>query len=201
MVNLSLGFSGQQWAQLKSQRYTAIALPPAGAIITWTISSNLALSLGMIGALSIVRFRTPVKNPFELVVFFCYLIFGISCGINPKYSIALAVIVAGGPAVILLLDRVFSLFGGTLGRVLASKSEFSTAPFQLVIQYRTLNIELPSTIDARDVVSLSTSPDAETGEQILDISIAYNSRDEALECMRSLEGDQLVFASLHALER
>ena len=36
-------------------------LPPVGYLITDVISSNIALSLGMVGALSIVRFRTPVK--------------------------------------------------------------------------------------------------------------------------------------------
>ena len=41
-----------------------------GYLITSIISSNIALSLGMVGALSIIRFRTPVKNPAELVYYF-----------------------------------------------------------------------------------------------------------------------------------
>ena len=41
------------------------------------ISNNIALSLGMVGALSIVRFRTPVKNPSELVVYFILITLGI----------------------------------------------------------------------------------------------------------------------------
>ena len=35
-------------------------------VITKVISNNIALSLGLVGALSIVRFRTPIKDPEEL---------------------------------------------------------------------------------------------------------------------------------------
>ena len=45
-------------------------LPVTGFVITSAISNNIALSLGMVGALSIVRFRTPIKNPLELVIYF-----------------------------------------------------------------------------------------------------------------------------------
>ncbi len=45
--------------------------------IILAISSNLILSLGMVGALSIVRFRTPVKDPMDLV----YLFWSIGAGI------------------------------------------------------------------------------------------------------------------------
>jgi hypothetical protein len=200
-VNLSLGMAGQQWARLKSQRYSALVLPPAGAIITWTISSNLALSLGMIGALSIVRFRTPVKNPFELVVFFCYLIFGISCGINPKFAIVLALIVGGGPYAVQSLDYILNLFGNRISGTLTSKSEFSSAPFQLVAQYRSNEIRLPENIDLRKVVSLSSQPATDEDDYLLDISVAFDNQEEALRCMKSLQNDKLVFASVHALDR
>jgi hypothetical protein len=43
----------------------------------------------MIGALSIVRFRTPVKNPFELVIFFALITIGISMSVNVKYGLLL----------------------------------------------------------------------------------------------------------------
>ena len=49
------------------------------------IAGNIALSLGMIGALSIVRFRNPVKSPFELTVFFGLITIGIAFAINYDY--------------------------------------------------------------------------------------------------------------------
>ena len=47
-------------------------------LIILIVKSSLALSLGLIGALSIVRFRTPIKEPEELI----YLIFSIAIGIG-----------------------------------------------------------------------------------------------------------------------
>ena len=49
--------------------------------------NNIALSLGMIGALSIVRFRNPVKSPFELVMFFALLTLGISISVDLKWGL------------------------------------------------------------------------------------------------------------------
>lgn len=44
------------------------------------ISSNILLSLGMIGALSIVRFRTAIKDPMDIVFTFWAIAIGVSCG-------------------------------------------------------------------------------------------------------------------------
>ena len=57
---------------------------PALAIITaaiiLTIQSNIVVSLGMVGALSIVRFRTAIKDPMDLVFLFWAISVGIMCG-------------------------------------------------------------------------------------------------------------------------
>jgi hypothetical protein len=68
-------------------------LPSITLIITILISGNLALSLGMIGALSIVRFRNPVKSPLELVLFFALITIGIGCAVNFKLSIILTLMI------------------------------------------------------------------------------------------------------------
>jgi hypothetical protein len=47
-------------------------------LVILVVKSSLALSLGLIGALSIVRFRTPIKEPEELV----YLFFAIAIGLG-----------------------------------------------------------------------------------------------------------------------
>lgn len=56
----------------------AVALITAGIILT--IQSSVVVSLGMVGALSIVRFRTAVKNPMDLVFLFWAIGVGIMCG-------------------------------------------------------------------------------------------------------------------------
>ena len=51
-------------------------------VISTIIKDDIALSLGMIGALSIVRFRNPVKSPFELVMFFALVTLGVTAGVS-----------------------------------------------------------------------------------------------------------------------
>ena len=51
------------------------------------IGNNIALSLGMVGALSIVRFRTAIKDPRDSVYIFWSIVVGICCGVS-EYTIA-----------------------------------------------------------------------------------------------------------------
>ena len=57
-----------------------IALTVITAAIILTIQSNIVVSLGMVGALSIVRFRTAIKDPMDLVFLFWSISVGIICG-------------------------------------------------------------------------------------------------------------------------
>lgn len=59
---------------------SAIAMITAAVIVT--IQSSVVVSLGMVGALSIVRFRTAVKDPLDLVFMFWALAVGIICGVG-----------------------------------------------------------------------------------------------------------------------
>ena len=66
----------------------ALALITAGVILT--IQSSIVISLGMVGALSIVRFRTAIKDPMDLVFLFWSISVGIICGAR-LYVIAVIV--------------------------------------------------------------------------------------------------------------
>lgn len=57
-----------------------IAVVTAGIILT--IQSSIVVSLGMVGALSIVRFRTAVKDPLDLMFLFWAIAIGIICGVG-----------------------------------------------------------------------------------------------------------------------
>lgn len=59
------------------------------SLIIVTISSNVALSLGMVGALSIIRYRTAVKNPLDLMFMFWAITTGIAVGAQ-YYFVGLA---------------------------------------------------------------------------------------------------------------
>ena len=60
------------------------------AVIIVTISTNITLSLGMVGALSIVRYRTAVKSPMDLMFLFWAITTGIAVGATYYYIAALA---------------------------------------------------------------------------------------------------------------
>jgi hypothetical protein len=82
LIRLTLQIFGQTWIQTKAHTSTILMLPIITYVITNVISGNIALSLGMVGALSIVRFRNPVRSPLELSVYFCSITMGISASVS-----------------------------------------------------------------------------------------------------------------------
>lgn len=79
-------FSGVLYS--KNFNITLVALSMITSLIIMAIGSNLILSLGMVGALSIVRFRTPIKDPVDLIFLFWALATGIITGAG-FYSLAI----------------------------------------------------------------------------------------------------------------
>jgi hypothetical protein len=105
LIYVTLIIIRQNWVNTVHYLMTFLLLPPITFIITNVISNNLALSLGMIGALSIVRFRNPVKNPLELVIFFGLITLGISLGVSSKFGFLLFVIIEG----VLIFSKIVEL--------------------------------------------------------------------------------------------
>ena len=91
-ISLSLILSGQNWAKSFSNVTTFCILPIIGLVITTVISGDIALSLGMVGALSIIRFRHPVKSPLELSIYFLLLTVGITISSNVAKAIVLTIL-------------------------------------------------------------------------------------------------------------
>ena len=89
-IRVLLEFFGQTWVRTKAHTATLLFLPIITYVITNVISGNIALSLGMVGALSIVRFRNPVRSPLELSVYFCSITMGIAAGVSIEWVLFLA---------------------------------------------------------------------------------------------------------------
>lgn len=64
----------------KNFNISLAALALITAIVILTVQANIVISLGMVGALSIVRFRTAIKDPMDLVFLFWSISVGIACG-------------------------------------------------------------------------------------------------------------------------
>jgi len=91
LIRVTLALAGQQWAKTYSNTVAYLLLPVVGLVIVQVISNSIALSLGMIGALSIVRFRHPVKSPLELVIYFLLLTVGVALSTRPSLALLLTV--------------------------------------------------------------------------------------------------------------
>ncbi len=111
LIRTALVVTGQRWANTYHHLATCLLLPGVGFIITSIIKDDIALSLGMIGALSIVRFRNPVKSPFELVIFFALLTLGIVSTTGLKLSFLLLGLVLFVILGIKIFDPIFKKLG------------------------------------------------------------------------------------------
>jgi len=103
----------------KTFNVTLIAISMITSSIILAISSNIILSLGMVGALSIVRFRTAIKDPIDVA----YLFWAVSTGITSG-------------AGLWMLALMSAIVIGTIIFVFSKISDVNT-PYLCVISYRT----------------------------------------------------------------
>jgi hypothetical protein len=91
-------------------------------LVISVVKSSLALSLGLVGALSIIRFRTPIKEPEELAYLFLAIGLGLGLGANQYLATVLIFAVILAYMALISLDRAGALpprvlvhLSGTLG--------------------------------------------------------------------------------------
>ena len=111
ILRFALTFAGQAWAKSHAQTVAFMILPVITYVITKTISGNIALSLGMIGALSIVRFRHPVKSALELIMYFDLITIGIATSVRTKWAIQLLVCSVLIILLVKLVQKISNKFG------------------------------------------------------------------------------------------
>lgn len=102
---------------------TLIALSMISTLLIMAVTSNIVLSLGMVGALSIVRFRTAIKEPSDIAFLF--------------WSIAVGIVIAAGLIPLALFGSVF------LGLVLLffSRNQSFQRPYILVLHLESQEAE------------------------------------------------------------
>ena len=96
-------FSGVLYSKNFNITLVIVSLVTTAAVIV--ISSNIVLALGMVGALSIVRFRMAVKDPKDVGFLFWAITNGIICGIS-AYNLAVISALFIGLVVFLLSKRI-----------------------------------------------------------------------------------------------
>lgn len=98
-----------RWGRSLSNRETFaqnfILIGMTTMMIITIVKSSLALSLGLVGALSIVRFRTPIKEPEELAYLFITIAIGLGLGAQQRMIVISGFIIIG---IIIILRYKFS---------------------------------------------------------------------------------------------
>lgn len=136
---------------------TLVGLSLVTTLVIMAVTSNVVLSLGMVGALSIVRFRTAIKEPVEIVFLFWSLAVGIVIGAG---MIPLAVIGSAIIGVVLLLfanrkvrnqpyilvlsceqesaeEQALALLKKTAGKFIVKAKTINPAGLELTVEVRT----------------------------------------------------------------
>lgn len=141
---------------------TLVGLSLVTTLVIMAVTSNVVLSLGMVGALSIVRFRTAIKEPVEIVFLFWSLAVGIVIGAG---MIPLAIIGSALIGVILLLFANRKIRKQPYILVMSCKDEMAeqriTEILAKVVEYYTVKSKTVNAAGIEFTAELRTK-DAET---------------------------------------
>ena len=154
LIRYALIYAGQAWAKTYSQTISFLLLPVIAYVITKTIAGNIALSLGMIGALSIVRFRHPVKSALELIIYFDLITIGIATSVRTKWAVQLVVCTIVIIIAVKLINTIYRRFN----------KKFYNISFNEGIEFNTIELSSSKKI-----------PDAEEHKNLK--KIIYDSND------------------------
>lgn len=146
------------------------------SLVIMPISSNVVLSLGMVGALSIVRFRTALKDPLDIVYMFWAIAVGLTSGAG---FFELAIIGCVILAVVMLAVSAITQYG-------------NKKPYLLVIRYNTaFRGDFNQMVPAFKVKSKTVTPQAV--ELVVELTLK-NQDSRFLDRLQMTEG--ILSASL-----
>lgn len=126
LIYLVHGFFLNRYLLIQNNLMIAIILPAVALVITRAISTNFFLSLGMIGALSIIRYRTPVKSAYELSLLFTLITVGVVGNVNPNYAVGLSIFVS-------VVGISFYVFNKFFPKMLINNNEKQSQGVEMII--------------------------------------------------------------------
>lgn len=126
-----------------------VVLSAISCLIISTISSNLVLSLGLVGALSLIRFRTAIKDPLDIVFLFWSISTGIACGAE-RFTYALVGALFIG--ILLMILNMFNLSSATFLLVIRAEKD---AEEEVLKHLSNLKYKVKSKTVARGMMELT----------------------------------------------
>ncbi len=167
--------------------FTSLMLAPLVLAVTTVIATNLYLSLGMIGALSIVRYRTPVKSQYELALFFSFICLGIISGVNFKLCISIFLLLTIIPFIYeFLIKRLFNFKFFNLSTTSFEKS--NNIVLDIVIKDTDTFEFIKKNNIKNNLIKIETNN--ETKESFL--TLVYEEMDEALNAKKNIEKSDVI---------
>ena len=147
-----------------------IAMAIITAAIILTIQSNVVLSLGMVGALSIIRFRTAIKDPLDLVFLYWSISVGIICGAGLSFIAVLVSLIIS--VVVIIMQRYPMKKSSMILVVNSTKNDSDEKILDIVSKYssyckvKSRNLT-PASLDM--VIEISTDKDSELVHEVLKV--------------------------------
>ena len=178
----ALIFTGQLWAKSHAQTVSFLVLPLITYVITNTIANNIALSLGMIGALSIVRFRHPVKSALELVMYFDLITIGIATSVRTKWAIQLVLCTILIIFFVKILQKISNKYGKSFYNM--SFNEGNTSNTLEVISTKKIDL-------IEDSENLANSLNDNENKQFT-YRLHFNNRESLEEFKNKLNNNQSI---------
>lgn len=139
---------------------TLIALTMITAIVILAVTSNVVLSLGMVGALSIVRFRTAIKDPLDIAFLF--------------WSIGAGIILAAG---MIPLAIIGSVCIGIILLLFVNKNS-NTHPYMVVLSCTDHDVEMKAEEFLAQNVLRSTIKSKSAVKGAIELNIEVRLKDE-----------------------
>ena len=157
-------------------------MPPITFVITSLISNNIALSIGMVGALSIVRFRNPVKNPFELVMYFGLITLGIAASVKLVWGFLLTAFIT----FIILFSHFFQNYLQKFGKKLFIFS-FEEANLNFLADIQTVDIDKDL---EKNSLMISFNYDYE--KKVYNYRIGSNLKNEIVDIINKIDKKKII---------
>ena len=169
-------FSGVMYSS--SFGVTLVALTMITTMVILAVTSNVVLSLGMVGALSIVRFRTAIKEPLDIAFLF--------------WSIAVGIVLAAG---MIPLAVIGSVVIGVILLVFVNKKSFEN-PYIVVIQCADGASELQAKVFLESNTKRCVVKSKTVQRGLIELNLEVRLRDDNTDFVNTLAGMEGVSSAV-----
>ena len=182
LLRFALTLTGQAWAKSHAQTVAFMILPVITYVITKTITGNIALSLGMIGALSIVRFRHPVKSALELIMYFDLITIGIATSVRTKWAIQLILCTIAIIFIVKIVQKISQKYG----------KSFYSMSFNEGIELNSIEVFAKEKIDLIESNNNLVSLFNDTSQNEIVYRLTFDNKNELNLFKKKIEGSKSI---------